>query len=87
MKKLTNLFKVLGNERRLKIIKILRAEREMTVGEISNRINLSFKSTSKHLQRLDALGLISHRQVSNKVLYYLSDLKKNSPEYKIMSMI
>lgn len=87
MKKLTKLFKVLGNERRLKIIKILRIEKEMTVGEISNRINLSFKSTSKHLQQLDTLGLISHRQISNKVVYYLSELKKDSIEYKLMNLI
>ncbi len=41
--------KALANRRRLAILKYLKSKREASVGDIAEEINLSFKSTSKHL--------------------------------------
>lgn len=58
------IFKVLGNERRLQILKLLLKNKELSVSEIAQNINLSFKSTSKHLQRLETVGFIKRNQHS-----------------------
>ena len=54
MKNLERLLKALANRRRLEILKVLKKEREgeLSVGEIAERIGLSFKATSRHLSIL-----------------------------------
>lgn len=78
MKELTNIFKALANERRLRILKLLLAERELTVSEISERINLSYKSTSKHLIQLERAGFLKNRMVSLNVYYSIADLNNGA---------
>jgi len=72
LKQLTKNFKALGNERRLKILKLLLKEDKLAVGEISDRINLSFRSTSKHLKVLENVGLVEWEQVSTNIYYFMS---------------
>ncbi|RKX65949.1 MAG: hypothetical protein DRP41_02410, partial [Thermodesulfobacteriota bacterium] len=48
MERLARIFKTLGNKRRLRIIELLFSNNRMTVGKISEHLDLSFKSTSKH---------------------------------------
>ena len=72
LKNLSRKFRALGNERRLKIAKELLRHKRLTVGEISNSINLSFRSTSRHLKVLEAAGLIGWEQVSKNIYYSIS---------------
>jgi len=71
-KTLSRKFKALGNERRLKIIKELLKRKRLTVGEISDSINLSFRSTSRHLKVLENANLVGWEQVSKNIYYFLS---------------
>ena len=57
MMRLLKFFRALNNSRRLKIIRLL-LDTTLSVSEISERINLSFKSTSKHLRLLENVDLI-----------------------------
>jgi DNA-binding transcriptional ArsR family regulator len=80
MKKATKFFKALANDRRLEILKLLKDKKgEMIVGEISNRIHLSYKSTSKHLLVLENVGLIKRRQRRLEVFYSLNQETAEKP--------
>lgn len=62
MKQLERIFKGLANRRRLSIIKTLLKQKVMTVAEIAEKINLSFKATSKHLVILRQLDIVDCQQ-------------------------
>jgi len=64
MKIAENLLKSVANKKRLVILQLLFYEGEKPVSEIAQRIKLSFKSTSKHLLRLERAGFITRRQKS-----------------------
>ncbi len=72
MKEYEKLFKALANKRRLQIIKHLKTEKEMTVGEAADHLKLSFKSTSKHLLILMNAGIVEKDQRSLSAFYSLS---------------
>lgn len=75
IKNIEKILKTLGNRRRLAIIKYLIHEKEANVANISENINLSFKSTSKHLSILKQLDIVDSRQQSLNVFYRLSAVK------------
>ena len=64
--------KALANRRRLAILKYLKNNKEVAVGEIAHKINLSFKSTSKHLALLAALDIVEREQRSLQMFYSLT---------------
>jgi len=75
MKNFKNLgrkFKALGNERRLRIMEELLKSKRLTVGEISDRIKLSFRSTSRHLKVLENSEFVSWEQVGINMYYFIS---------------
>jgi predicted transcriptional regulator len=72
MKQLEKLFKALANHRRLGIIRLLTREKELSVGEISKKIELSFKATSRHLRTLRQVDILDTKQEHLTVYYYLS---------------
>ncbi len=57
-KEWVKILKALGNEKRLKIIKLLSKSGVNSVSDVAGSIKLSFKSTSKHLNRLSQLGIL-----------------------------
>ena len=68
-KNLVKILKAIGNERRLSILQNLFKTKELSVGQISELIELSFKSTSNHLSVLSGVDLIESRQVSLNRFY------------------
>jgi DNA-binding transcriptional ArsR family regulator len=72
LKLLTKKFKALGNERRLRIIEELTKYKRLSVGEISDKINLSFRSTSRHLRLLENADFISCEHVGINMYYFIS---------------
>ena len=72
MKELERVMKGLANRRRLLIIRHLHAKREASVADIANAINLSFTSTSKHLNLLHRLDIVDRRQESLTVYYSIA---------------
>ena len=67
------ILKALANRRRLAILKYLKNNKEASVGEIAGEINLSVKSTSKHLGILSATDIVEKQQRSLQMFYRLSD--------------
>ena len=72
MKELEKQLKALANQRRLKIIKILKTKHALSVGEVALEIKLSFKATSKHLIILHRANFIERNQQSLVVYYQIS---------------
>ena len=71
MKNLERVLKALANKRRLEILKALKGgrDKELSVGEISERINLSFKATSRHLSILISADILGKEQRGLQVFY------------------
>ena len=55
-------YKVLANRRRIAILVYLLEEKTANVGRIAGRIDLSFKSTSKHLAILASIDILEKDQ-------------------------
>lgn len=69
---LSKTLSVCSNERRLEILKILKQKKYSSVGTIARSINLSIKSTSKHLQLLHTAHIIKREYDGTTVFYFLN---------------
>ena len=72
MRNLAKKFKALSNERRLHIIRLLLKHKKLSVGDIADKINLSFRSTSRHLKVLESTNFVSWKQTGLNVYYSIS---------------
>ncbi|MEK7192491.1 MAG: metalloregulator ArsR/SmtB family transcription factor [Patescibacteria group bacterium] len=71
------IIKAMANPKRMEIVLHLEKRRVLNVSEVSEKLDLSFKSTSKHLHKLEEAGLIGRKKRMNMVYYFLSaDLSK-----------
>ena len=68
-KETEKMLKALANIRRLKILNYLYSKKEASVGDISESIRLSFRSTSRHLAVLMAADIIDREQRGLEVFY------------------
>ena len=66
------IFKALGNERRFSVVQHILKQKELTVSQISERINLSFKSTSRHLSVLKNANMVLSKQTNLNNFYSLN---------------
>ncbi|MDO8556842.1 MAG: metalloregulator ArsR/SmtB family transcription factor [Candidatus Jorgensenbacteria bacterium] len=71
--------KALANRRRLAIARYLKREGEATVGNIAGEIDISFKSTSKHLAVLFAADIVDREQRSLQMYYRLTNTNSQKP--------
>ena len=71
-KKLIKALKAISNERRFLILKHLSGTKELSVGHISELMDLSFRSVSKHLSVLFNADLVSCRQASLNRYYSIN---------------
>lgn len=71
IERLVEVFKVLGDTTRLKIVKLL-SERELRVGEIVEILGLAQSSVSQHLARLRSAKLVNERREGQVVYYTLN---------------
>ena len=73
MKKWVQIFKILGNFSRLKIIKLLKGySGGLSVSEIAKEIGISLKGASQHLVILDRAGVLRGEGKQGRVYYSLS---------------
>ena len=70
-KEAEKILKALGNKRRIAIIRAI-GKGEMSVGDIADKIHLSFKSTSRHLSILSAVDILDKSQKGTQIFYRLS---------------
>jgi ArsR family transcriptional regulator len=84
-KKQSNFFKVLADETRLRILKLLEV-REMCVCEIMVALDLTQPTASHHLGLLENEGLIKDRKEGKWVFYSIAEpeLLKKMHELKIL---
>lgn len=71
-KQLIKILRSIGNPRRLEIILYLKKYGTLNVGGIAEKLDLSFRSTSRHLQSLASADLVIRKQQSQTVFYSLS---------------
>ncbi len=72
-KNLVKIFKAMGNERRFLILGNLMQKKELSVGQIAELIDLSFKSVSRHLSVLYGADLIEVRQSGLNRFYSIKE--------------
>ncbi len=70
---LEKILKALASRRRLAIIDYLDRKKIATVSDIAEKIDLSFRSTSKHLAILSAIDLVVKTQRGTYCYYRLGD--------------
>ena len=86
MKELEKILKALANKRRLAILKYLKKAGRAPVADIAEAIDLSFKSTSKHLSILLSADILEKQQSALRMFYYLSAPQK-SPAKHIIELL
>ncbi len=79
--KLSRVFRVLGNERRMKIIKLL-AKGSTSAGKLSEQLSLSFPATSFHLSKMEREGIIQKVRKGKNTFYTLSKEFRSSGVFK-----
>ncbi|TAL20493.1 ArsR family transcriptional regulator [Patescibacteria group bacterium] len=67
------IIRAFANARRIEIIKKLQTSGSFTVTGLAREIGLSFRSTSKHLQRLDNANLLESSRQANAIWYRLRE--------------
>jgi DNA-binding transcriptional ArsR family regulator len=82
-KELEKQLRAMGNRRRLAILKYLKAQGEAPVGDIADEIDLSFKSTSRHLAVLAGADILEKEQRSLKVFYRLASARASAVDHVI----
>src|ERR1700741_5214804 len=67
-----NLFRVLGNPARVRILELLR-DGERSVGRLQAALELDSSGTSQHLAALRRIGFVESRRDGTSVLYRVAD--------------
>ncbi len=73
IKELERNFRLLSGRKRLEILKYLSDNKTHSVGDIASYIQLSLKSTSKHVLLLAQGDLLERKRVGFEVLYRSSE--------------
>lgn len=72
MKDLSDLFKVLGDNTRLRILEVLTIG-ELAVGDIANQLEMTTSAISHQLRLLKSSKLVKNRREGKSILYSLDD--------------
>lgn len=72
LRSLEKLYKAVANKRRLALLQILSRHRDLSVMDLADKIKLTFRSTSKHLQVLAGEGLVEPIRSGTYVAYRIS---------------
>lgn len=66
-------FRALSDPTRLRILDLLRAREEASVGELTVALDSSQQNISKHLSALSAEGFVARRKQGTSSIYRISD--------------
>jgi DNA-binding transcriptional ArsR family regulator len=66
-------FKLLSDPTRLRIVNELHASGELTVGELVDRLEISYATASKQLAMLRAHSTVARRREGTKIFYRIVD--------------
>jgi ArsR family transcriptional regulator, lead/cadmium/zinc/bismuth-responsive transcriptional repressor len=70
---LARLFKLVGNETRLRLLHVLHRETEVCVGDLADRVGMAPQAVSNQLQRLVDRGIVSARRDGVRFFYHIAD--------------
>ena len=70
---LEDVFKVLGNDTRLRLLHALVRAGELCVNDLAEALDMKPQAISNQLQRLSDWGIVSSRRAGNNVHYMLID--------------
>lgn len=70
---LTNLFKVLANDTRIRLLHILVKSEEHCVSDLANAVSMKPQAISNQLQRLVDQKIVSFRRIGNQIYYHILD--------------
>ncbi|HHH76377.1 MAG TPA: ArsR family transcriptional regulator [Phycisphaerae bacterium] len=59
---LERIVKGFGNRRRIQILRLLKAEPELSLSDICDRLNMIIQNGSEHMRKLVAAGLVTKRR-------------------------
>ncbi len=72
-RRLERIIKGVANHRRIQILELLEESPELSLQEISETLNINFKTASEHLRRLAISGLIMKRSDGTSVRHKLTN--------------
>ncbi len=70
---LQRLFKVLGNDTRLRLLHALELAGELCVSALSEQLEMKPQAISNQLQKLTNLGMVAPRRDGNNIYYRISN--------------
>lgn len=70
---LEELFKVLGNDTRIRLLHVLIRQKEAAVNEIAEQLGMSAQAVSSHLQKLSLSGIVGSRRDGTFIYYRVLD--------------
>jgi DNA-binding transcriptional ArsR family regulator len=70
---LVGLFKVLGNDTRLRLLYAMHRRGEVSVGELAEQVGLRLQAVSNQLQRLSDRGMVAARRDGARIMYSIAD--------------
>ena len=83
------LFKSLGNETRLKIVRFLMRNKEVSLEALASELRLPYKTVARNLKILERTGLVTSRRWRGLVQYSLDTspgLKYNRAIFDLIRM-
>lgn len=81
---LTEIFGILTDKTRVKILKLLLENKEVCVSDIAKVVNVSLSAVSHQLRKLELLKIVSSQRKGQTICYYLN---KNSRSTKIFEKL
>ncbi len=66
------IYKALGNENRIKIIRMLYPSHQLSVTEIQQKLGISYRWVSINLNNLKRVGIVESEGKQGRVFYYLN---------------
>lgn len=73
MEDMINIFKILSNSSRVRIISALSNQESLSVGSIAELLDLEISLVSHHLSTLKMLGFVKPKKAGKKVFYSIED--------------
>jgi len=70
---LERIVKGVANHRRIEILELLKKKPELSLADISEILNVNFKTISEHIKRLAVAGFILKRYEGHNVRHKLTD--------------
>ena len=86
MKELTELFKALSDENRLRILALLMRHGELCVCKVEQKLAFSQSKSSRHLRILLAVGLVENRREGQWMHYRLTDMPDGRRELLLSTL-